>query len=555
MFRQFLRAQLTLLFVFGYLLLTVKKWLGKVGEVGKAGTAANWEGAALPGASSEAEFVGEDNNDCEWNSRTSKAKQLVVATGYTGKWTSTSTAMLTLGTTSSTGVALKLVSGMNFAVAGSMVIRFVGSSGTVETVTTAGKSMCTLEFAGGGSYKLLDALTCSTESLGITLEQGTLDLNGQTVTVPTVKMSGSTERSLKMGGATIVLTNGGNAWAAEKSTSLTLQEAAGSTIELTFFSAEFQGGGLTYGTVRFAPASLGEHHQGIQQSNTFGTLAVNNKGAGAPFGLAVEAGTTQTVTTLTCNGTAEALGRLESSKAGEPWTLSLPAGTKELPLYIALKDVTLAEGTTLYLPNGKDEGGNSANIHFESQTGKKTYEAAIIGSTGTQGVTTGLLVASGAIQTRTGTRPNLTAKLVASASIIGRAGAIANTTAGKLVSAAITSRTGTQATLTAQRVVQASVTTRTGAQAILAGRLVATGMTVSRTGTRSSLHAQFTATATISTRTGAIGVVTLQEAALVFAYAYGGAQLVSPAIGSAAVLVPAAGGASVLIPAVGGVEL
>lgn len=98
------------------------------------------------------------------------------------------------------------------------------------------------------------------------------------------------------------------------------------------------------------------------------TVTVYNPGIRFPEG------TTQTVTTLTCNGTEAEPVRVASTVAGKPWTLKLPAGNTQLTAVMRVKDLTVPEGSKLYLPNSVNLGGNNANVKFEAAPTEKVQK-------------------------------------------------------------------------------------------------------------------------------------------------------------------------------------
>jgi hypothetical protein len=97
---------------------------------------------------------------------------------------------------------------------------FAATSG-IKTVTTNGKTLdFPVRFDGvGGSWQLQDALTLgSTRTL--TLNNGTLDTNGKTVTSGSFASSTSNTRTLTITNSSIVIL--GNSWSMATSTNATL---------------------------------------------------------------------------------------------------------------------------------------------------------------------------------------------------------------------------------------------------------------------------------------------------------------------------------------------
>ncbi|OGZ63144.1 MAG: hypothetical protein A2639_03020 [Candidatus Staskawiczbacteria bacterium RIFCSPHIGHO2_01_FULL_34_27] len=88
-------------------------------------------------------------------------------------------------------------------------ISFVSTSATVQNVNFGGKAMAglgqTITFNGvGGSWKLTGAINLTnTTSATVTLTNGTLDTNGQTVTATTFYSNNSNTRTLTLGASSI----------------------------------------------------------------------------------------------------------------------------------------------------------------------------------------------------------------------------------------------------------------------------------------------------------------------------------------------------------------
>lgn len=107
-------------------------------------------------------------------------------------------------------------------VAGTGTFTFAATSGT-KTITTAGVVFDNpFTFNGvGGSWQLQDALT-SGANRNCTLTNGTLDLNGYTLSTGSFSSNNSNVRTLTSGGATITLTGSGTTiWNTGTSTNLT----------------------------------------------------------------------------------------------------------------------------------------------------------------------------------------------------------------------------------------------------------------------------------------------------------------------------------------------
>jgi hypothetical protein len=340
--------------------MAIKTWVGGGGVAGVAGKwseAAGWSPSGVPALTSDIRFTGTSGN--LEVAAAGKCRDIDF-TGFTGTFTIKAAVELSIGTTTEAegNIAFRAVSAMTFA--GTGTLAFVSTSGKVEKITCAGKTLQALSFAGaGGKWQLQDAL--ATTNLGVAL--GTLDTNGQAVTAVMVEISGATTRGLTLGASVIKLSSGGTAWNAEETTGLTFS-CGTSSIELTGSGSAFAGGGLTYATV----ISGGEKQQ-ILGSNTFATLSVNNKGCTVENGLKITAGTTQTITSsLTTNGTEANRARLETMNVGKH-TLTKASGTVTVN-NMFVKNSVAAGGASWYATSATFDSGGNEGWKFTEQTGK-----------------------------------------------------------------------------------------------------------------------------------------------------------------------------------------
>lgn len=166
--------------------------------------------------------------------------------GYTGVLThNASTLSIGDGTAGAGNVALKFVAGMTYTKlsATSSAISFVSTSVTQQTITSAGKVLgnTTFNATSGGSWIFSDAFSAnSSTSVTLTLTKGSLDTNGQDVSIGSFSSSSSNVRSLLLQSSSISVDGD---WIIS-STNLTFDSGT-SHITLGFFSA-LQGAGLTY---------------------------------------------------------------------------------------------------------------------------------------------------------------------------------------------------------------------------------------------------------------------------------------------------------------------
>lgn len=183
--------------------------------------------------------------------------------GYTGTLTHTSAVTLTIGdgTAGAGNIALRLVAGMTYTLGGnpSSSISFVSTSATVQTVNTANKTTGNITFNGaGGSWQIASTMTTGATGT-VTLTNGTLDTNGQSVSWGLFNSNNTNTRTLTLGASAITITGTGTAWTLQTTTGLTFN-ANTSSITMTGASPTAQMGSLTYNN--FSMTGSGTHTMG-----------------------------------------------------------------------------------------------------------------------------------------------------------------------------------------------------------------------------------------------------------------------------------------------------
>jgi hypothetical protein len=170
---------------------------------------------------------------------------------YTNTLTHNSGVTLSIGTsTAGAGnVAFRLSAGMTWTKLGGG-ISFVSTSGTQQTITFAGKNTIALTFSGaGGSWQFADNVTQDSAGLTITHTNGTLDLNGKTITFGAYSSTSGTRTltfnnatwnntagNFNMSGGTPTLNAGGTAALNMQGNSTVLTLTSGSTVANVTFS-------------------------------------------------------------------------------------------------------------------------------------------------------------------------------------------------------------------------------------------------------------------------------------------------------------------------------
>jgi len=256
------------------------------------------------------------------------------------------------------------------------------ATSTGKTITTAGKVIgYKLAFDGvGGSWILQDALTISGTSCNVRHYNGTLDLNGKTLTLAPETNSYYTDpgtKNLTFNGGTLIATNdfnnanptGYTTTAGTGVGKISIQKATGFT---------FTGGGSTYNCTISndgAGALSISGNNAIQTltttvgnitltgSNTITTIA----NAVQPVTFTFAAATTQTITNWNVSGTAGNLVTLASSTAASHF-LSKSSGTVSAD-YLSISRSTATGGAAWYAGANSTNGGNNSGWIFTGPPG------------------------------------------------------------------------------------------------------------------------------------------------------------------------------------------
>ena len=267
-------------------------------------------------------------------------------TGFAGSLVGGNSATIYGDFTMSSGITVSTTSSWTLA----------STSATPRTITsnsvTIGRPLI---FNGvGGTWQLQDALTMNT-ARALTHTNGTIDLNGKTLTVGTRYTTATGTKNLTFNAGTLVCpaantTSFNNA----APTGFTTTAGTGTgKISMTAATAKtFVGGGSTYNCTL---SNDGAGALTISGSNTFTTIANGVQ----PTAFTFTAATTQTVTNWNVSGTAGNRVTIISSTAGVPALLSKASGTVSSN-YLSLKDSTATGGATWYA------GANSTNVSGNS---------------------------------------------------------------------------------------------------------------------------------------------------------------------------------------------
>ena len=272
----------------------------------------------------------------------SGAAKNVNFTGYAGTLAAISAAVIYGDLTIASGMTLT---------ASTNAMTFGATSGP-KTITTSAKTLdFPLTFNGvGGTWQLQDALLMGTTRT-LTHTNGTIDLNGKTLTVGTAYTTATGTKNLTFNGGTLVCpTAATTAFNNAVATGYTTTAGTGTgKVSMTAATAKsFVGGGSTFNCTL---SNDGAGALTITGANTFTNIANGVQPTSFVFPIA----TTQTVTNWNVSGTAGNLVTITSGTAGTAATLSKASGTVSSN-YLSLKDSTATGGATWYA------GANSTNV-------------------------------------------------------------------------------------------------------------------------------------------------------------------------------------------------
>lgn len=260
-----------------------------------------------------------------------------------------------------TGASFKIGANMTFTVgnATTSAIALNATSGTV-TIDTNGKSLgsTTLGTSGTATWQLASPLAVNKSfSSTLTLAFGTLDLNGQALTVGTFSSSNSNTRQINLSANVNVTCGSSTSWDMTTSTGLTVSLTGGGSITMSAPLAvntvcTFNGGGKTFndliltgGTATGVYALLG--------ANTFSHLTALNS-ANIKFPTSA----TQTVQNpLVWTGTNSAPLYIYSSAAGSQATIVYSGASTAA--WASFRDIAFSSTSNFTATNSNNFGNNT----------------------------------------------------------------------------------------------------------------------------------------------------------------------------------------------------
>ena len=252
---------------------------------------------------------------------------------------------------------LKFSTGMTLTASANPLV-FSSTSGTQQITTNAKTLDFPFNINGvGGTFQLQDALTMGSTK-AVTLQNGTLDLNGKTLTVGTRFTTATGTKNLTFNGGTLVCpdpntTSFNNA----QPTNFTTTAGTGTgTISMTAATAKtFVGGGSTFN------CTLNQGGAGaltITGSNTFSNITNTVQ----PASILFTAATTSTFSNFSLSGTAGNLITIGSVTASSH-TLSKASGTVSSD-FLSISRSTATGGAGWYAGANSTDGGNNSGWIF-----------------------------------------------------------------------------------------------------------------------------------------------------------------------------------------------
>jgi hypothetical protein len=274
-------------------------------------SATQW--AATSGGSPAADQFPLAQDTMVFDANTTTGTHTINASYNLGTLTMTDSTTVTLAFGTTTPVIYGNVTLSNaVTLSGTGLLTFAGRS--TQTITSAGKTFDTpITKDAIGTLQLQDNLTQGSTRT-FTHTAGTVDLNGNTLTVGTDYSTSNSNTRVIAFGSNGVINCGGN-FTATTGTGLTTTGTG--TIKMSSASAKtFAGGGRTYPTLE----QNGAGTLSITGDNTFTTIDNANTTASQ---ISFAGGSTTTVQRLNLTGTANNLVSLRSSTTGTQYTIKL----------------------------------------------------------------------------------------------------------------------------------------------------------------------------------------------------------------------------------------
>jgi hypothetical protein len=272
---------------------------------------------------------------------------------------------------------LTLSSAAGFSIQASVgILNFGSTSATTRTITTNSKTLdLPITFNGvGGTWRLNDALTMGAART-LTHTNGTIDLNGKTLTVGTAYTTAAGTKNLTFNAGTLVCpTAAATAFNNAAPTGYTTTAGTGTgKISMTAATAKsFVGGGSTFNCTL---SNDGAGALTITGANTFSAFAAGvTSTATLPISI-----TTTITTTSAITGTPTATLTLTSATSGTTTTINYTGTGTPRGNYMALRDLIFTPGpaTNGTTPYTWYVGANSTNNGNNSGAAFVTYPQVV----------------------------------------------------------------------------------------------------------------------------------------------------------------------------------
>ena len=274
-------------------------------------------------------------------------------------------------------------------------VRFISTSATQQTITTAGKIFSNVTFAGAGSsYIFSDAININSAAT-LNHQDGTLNLNGKSHSIGIWSGTSTRVKAIIFSGAQISITGSSTTVWTTTTTNLTFTPDTGSITITgsgnTLGQLIFSGSNLTYNNVIFSGTN---NMVQITGTNTFANLTFS--GGANSFGAYRLAGN-QTITgTLTMNGNSSANRILIQSTAINT-KRTITATTMATNGFVDFTDITAAGSSSPWSNSGfgvvpstttNITGATAVTTYYVGGTGNSNdsskYASTSGGTAGTQ---------------------------------------------------------------------------------------------------------------------------------------------------------------------------
>jgi hypothetical protein len=240
-------------------------------------------------------------------------------------------------------------------------LNFASTSATARKITSNGKAIgCIVNFTGvGGTWQLQDAMLAGgTNTTNLT--NGTLDLNGKTLTGASFTILAGTKTILFNGGTLLLTGSGANIFNNANPTGFTTTQ--GSSIGVIAMNntaaKQFTGGASTYNCIL--------SNDGAGAINTLGNNTITTiRNTVTPSAFNFGVGSTTTVTNFLVSGTSGNLVTLNAANAGISTLVKAGGGVVSCD-YLSIIFSTATPGTTWYAGTHSTNGGNNSGWIFSA---------------------------------------------------------------------------------------------------------------------------------------------------------------------------------------------